>query len=192
MKIRGIEFMYGGDVPFKAIKVVPLSCKFRCKGCPHKLYKKSKFEFDLTPQEIVAEATENGQEGIVLGGLEWTEQMEDMMALIEEAGKKNLEVAILTGLTANQLYAKIGRHVTDKVGFNAGALQTAMMDTRSDEFYIIVGVTTMDYYLSNGYYVRAGLYDKDKKSDHILINGVRLQSSNQNVYHVLGGETNER
>lgn len=58
--------------------------------------------------EIIEEVKQNCfNDGIILGGLEWSEQPDDAIALISCATAAGLEVMLYTGLTEEELFSRI-------------------------------------------------------------------------------------
>ena len=58
--------------------------------------------------EVIKEVKQNPfNDGIILGGLEWSEQPDDMIALISCAAAAQLKVMIYTGLTVEEFYRGI-------------------------------------------------------------------------------------
>lgn len=60
--------------------------------------------------EIIEEVQQNQfNDGIILAGLEWSEQPDDTIALISCATEVGLKVILYTGLTEYELYRRIPR-----------------------------------------------------------------------------------
>lgn len=61
--------------------------------------------------EVIKEVKQNPfNDGIILGGLEWSEQPDDMIALISCATAAQLKVMVYTGLTEEEFYRRIPTH----------------------------------------------------------------------------------
>lgn len=101
MKIRhkGITHDVTTDAPFIGARINAIRCHHNCPGC---------FNQELQNQEyctedidaIIAQVKDNSlNRGIILGGLEWTEQPEEMYQLVVESLQSDLKVILYTHLT---------------------------------------------------------------------------------------------
>ena len=64
-----------------------------------------------TAQNIIKQVRTNiYNEGIILAGLEWSEQPDEAIELINEALGHSLKVMLYTGLSEDRLYERISRH----------------------------------------------------------------------------------
>lgn len=96
--IKGIYHERTEDAPFIGALVCATSCNFNCLGCINEplKYSASYYMYDY---DIIKEIKTNPfNQGIVLGGLEWSLQIEEMKQLVNLAIKKQLQVMIYTGL----------------------------------------------------------------------------------------------
>ena len=114
MKIKYIEHERTQDAPFIGALIVASDCNRDCKGCFNQHLKQLP-NIDVTVNEIISEVKHNPfNEGVILGGLEWMEQISDMMDLISAAKINNLEVMLQTGHDVYpnipQMYVKYGRY----------------------------------------------------------------------------------
>lgn len=102
MKYKYITHEVMNDSPFIGALIVANGCNRNCKGCFNQelIIMKSK---ENSAREIVDIVKSNKlNQGIILGGLEWTEQPENMLSLITWAIRENLKVIIYTSLTEEQ------------------------------------------------------------------------------------------
>jgi pyruvate-formate lyase-activating enzyme len=87
------------DAPFIGCLISAIDCHINCKNCFNqhlKTYPTLTKDSKSIIEEIKSNPFENG---IILGGLEWTEQPEEMLDLIESALNENLKVILYTGLS---------------------------------------------------------------------------------------------
>lgn len=95
------------DAPFVGALIVANACNNNCKGCFNQHLKNSK-TYEKSAQDIIKEVKENiFNKGIILGGLEWSENPEDAILLIREAKKCGLGVIVYTGLNEVDFCNKI-------------------------------------------------------------------------------------
>ena len=106
---RGIIHERTEDAPFMGALIVAKSCSNNCQGCFNQHLKYSPLYVRLA-RDIIQEVRMNPfNDGIILGGLEWTEEPEDMLSLIYWAKTLRMQVMLYTGLSEEQLFAKVPR-----------------------------------------------------------------------------------
>ena len=104
---KGIIHERTEDAPFMGALIIGVSCRNNCRNCFNQHLKKSQTYFKFA-DEIIAEVKQNHfNEGIILAGLEWSEQPDDTIALISCALHENLHVILYTGLTEQELFSRI-------------------------------------------------------------------------------------
>lgn len=116
------------DAPFVGTLIAGTTCKGNCKGCCNQhLLDSTSYEEDSSV--LINSIVENPfSEGIILAGLEWSDQPEEMMALIHEARNNSLEIILYTRhteeymrktfpelFTMNGLYIKFGEYDETKI-----------------------------------------------------------------------------
>ncbi len=104
---KGIIHERTEDAPFMGALIIATSCNNRCQDCfnQHLKYAKTHLRY---ADEVIEEVKQNPfNDGIILGGLEWSEQPDDTIALISCAAEANLKVMLYTGLTELELYRRI-------------------------------------------------------------------------------------
>lgn len=92
------------DTPFGIGTLVwAKDCHHHCPDCFHQ----DRFDLPILEEDskdIIAKIKENPfNQGIVLGGFEWTEQYEELLALIEDARDAELEVILYTHYTIEDI-----------------------------------------------------------------------------------------
>lgn len=97
MKIKGFEHERTQDAPFMGCLIIANNCNRNCRNCFNQ-HLKNKPSIDMTADDIIAEVKKNPfNEGIILGGLEWFEQIDDMKVLMQTAANSGLKIMVYTG-----------------------------------------------------------------------------------------------
>jgi len=95
--------------PFMGALIIGVSCRNNCRNCFNQ-HLKDKPTYIKFADEIIEEVQQNQfNDGIILAGLEWSEQPDDTIALIRCAAEVGLKVILYTGLTEYALYRRIPR-----------------------------------------------------------------------------------
>lgn len=92
------------DTPFGLGTLIwARDCHKHCPGCFHQ----DRFNLPIIEEDIkiiIDKIKENPfTQGIVLGGFEWTEQYDELLAIIEEAKTSELEVILYTHYTIEDI-----------------------------------------------------------------------------------------
>jgi organic radical activating enzyme len=170
------------DAEFIGALVCASSCTRRCKGCINKDIKKEP-TLEIDHKEIIAEVLCNPlDEGIIFGGLEWSESPLELLALADDADKVGLKVMIYTGCTIHEFWYKIGKAVYDATPTDFAEL-TGVQDS---EFFEIIGKLALDQAITKTYWIKVGDYQKDFPSPDNIQFGVKLASGNQKIYKIEG------
>lgn len=104
---KGIIHERAEDAPFMGALIIATSCGNRCKECFNQ-HLKAATTYTKPAEEIIAEVKQNPfNDGIILGGLEWSEQPDEAVELIRCASASGLQVILYTGLTEDMLYCRI-------------------------------------------------------------------------------------
>lgn len=96
---KGIEHERLGDAPFIGALIIAAQCSGNCPGCFNQHVKEDPNIFDTAEGIIRAVKANHFNEGIILGGLEWSEQPFDLLELIAVAKVNDLEVIVYTRRT---------------------------------------------------------------------------------------------
>ena len=106
---KGIIHERAEDAPFMGALIIGVSCRNNCRNCFNQ-HLKDKPTYIKFADEIIEEVQQNQfNDGIILAGLEWSEQPDDTIALISCAAEVGLKVILYTGLTEYALYRRIPR-----------------------------------------------------------------------------------
>jgi len=104
---RGIIHERTEDAPFMGALIIAATCDNGCKDCFNQHLKESRV-YIRTAEEIIAEVMQNPfNDGIILGGLEWSQQPREAIELIRCATASGLQVILYTGLAEKELYNRI-------------------------------------------------------------------------------------
>lgn len=105
-----IEHDVLSDAPFVGARITGISCNKHCPGCFNQHLLNMPFKED-SAQNIIKEILKNPfNEGVIFGGLEWTEQPKELEELIEESLKNNLKVIVYTNNTEEEYFEKIKKY----------------------------------------------------------------------------------
>lgn len=97
------------DAPFIGALLIANDCHMGCKGCFNQHLRKYE-SLTETTDEILDKVQDNPlHEGIILAGLEWTEQCEQMLDIVAEAKRRGLQVIIYTGHTLDEFINIVGK-----------------------------------------------------------------------------------
>jgi len=183
IRYKTIEHERTEDAPFIGALISAIGCKMKCKGCFHKDLKKAP-TLKATEQEIIVSVLSNPiNEGIILAGLEWSEQPLELLALVGEAAKNNLKIMIYTGLDLFNFQATIGKACAKRVGYDM-AYAKEMLGDGENQLYATMGAAMLDYNIFSNYYLKCGMYDKNCLVDNNVQFGVKLASANQKIYKI--------
>lgn len=109
--------------------------------------------------------------------------IEAFIETIKVMGETSFPLLVDTEQTDNEFYKEIGEFVSLTSGFDARTLSKMMMEDNPDGFYIMVGVSTLDAFLPNGYLIRFGKEDLNNIEIGTM-HGVKTFSKNQKVIKV--------
>lgn len=98
------------DAPFIGALVSAVDCHIECKRCFNQVLRDMPI-LRNSAEDIIDEITSNPlNEGIIFGGLEWSEQLPEMLELAELAANKGLKIMIYTGKPYEE-YQPVIRHL---------------------------------------------------------------------------------
>lgn len=181
---KGIVIERTEDAPFMGALICAPSCGFNCKGCFNRHMKKSPI-IEQDSKDIIYGIKYNPlHQGIILSGLEWSENPIEMLELAKEADTNGLQVMIYTGYpNLAEFQAVVGKRCASHVGMD-GTVTKQMLAENDGTFYSMIGSMILDYYIKETYYVKCGKYDKELLVDDKVQFGVKLASSNQRIYKI--------
>lgn len=135
MRHKGIEMGVLTDAPFIGARINAIDCCHNCPGCFNQHLHQEEIQHQPTREIISAIIDDVISEGIILGGLEWTEQKDDMLELIDAALAVELPVMLFThhmlediklafpSLINSGIYVKCGEYIEG---------QSSYMDVEND------------------------------------------------------------
>lgn len=98
IRYKYIEHERTEDAPFIGALICSIICDFNCKNCFNQYWKSSEI-FVKCSHKIIKEIKDNPfNEGIILSGLEWSNQPQELRNLLYFAKKSNLKTCLYTGL----------------------------------------------------------------------------------------------
>ncbi len=94
---KGIVHNIMNDAPFIGSLIIAQNCSMPCKDCINEHLKSQDHMLEASVLEIISTVKSAGlDEGIILSGLEWTEQPDDLVAMVACALENNLKVMVYT------------------------------------------------------------------------------------------------
>lgn len=125
IKIKSITHERTEDAPFMGALICANDCKFNCKNCFNQELK-NRQGYEMESKNIIKEVKSNKfNKGIILAGLEWTLQPNELHELIKLAVDNQLEVIVYSGRELNNLknnysflfkypiYIKYGKYIDE-------------------------------------------------------------------------------
>jgi organic radical activating enzyme len=178
VRYKFIEHENKTESPFVGALISAVSCDKKCKGCNTRDYKKLK-TIIKDSEEIIKEVIDNkNNTGIILSGLEWSLQPMEMLMLIECAVKNGLKIFISTGYSLEEFHSRIGLAVSGNLNVNSFIGKDLI------HMYAMIGAMTLNHYIEDDYYIKSGSYNNTLLEKNRVHFGVKLSSSNQNIYKI--------
>lgn len=172
IKYKTIEHERTEDAPFVGAVISAVDCLERCPGCFNQHLLDAKTQ-EKGLHDIITEVTSNPlNRGIILAGLEWTLQPEQMFDLLFYSQQAGLRTMLYTSMTGNEFFRWFNSYRN---------LYRVHYDTAIIEF------TNLDISLYLDY-IKFGAYDETKRVDDYWSHGVKLASKNQYVWGVFDAE----
>lgn len=107
---KGLEHTVYGEAPFLGARLCAIGCSRGCRGCHNEHLKNNVEIIEETVESVVGRVKRNPfNQGLILGGLEWTEQPEEMLELIRVAKDHGLEVMLYTHMGEEEFVDRFGR-----------------------------------------------------------------------------------
>jgi len=111
---KGIIHNVLNDAPFIGAILIANTCHRGCTGCINEYLKDDATLYEMTATKIIDEVKKNGlNEGIILSGLEWSEQPNDFFDIVLVALNRDLKIMVYTYLEENEftyLFPSLVRH----------------------------------------------------------------------------------
>ncbi len=168
--------------PFVGAVICAIDCKIKCKGCNTRSFKKLPTKKGLASDILLEITSHKENDGVILGGLEWSHQVTDMLTILELASEANLKIMIQTGLDILDFFQTIGVSRYEDA-------QKVKIDVTADNFdkafFQTLGAVIVDFYTPNGYFLKCGKYDRENLApEDYTAFGVHLASTNQKIYEI--------
>lgn len=173
MKIRykTIEHERTQDSPFIGAVISAIDCWENCANCFNQ-HLKSQETLEANVDEIITIVKSNPlNQGIILAGLEWTLQPDEMLALLYRAKRAGLKTMLYTDMTGNEFNRWLSLEIRIRMPHDPAREP----------------VHTNKYISAHLDYIKFGPYDETKKSENYSSYGVNLASTNQYIMEVSHG-----
>ena len=133
MKYKGIVHNILNDAPFIGAVVIANHCSMPCTDCINEHLKSHEYTMDDSAETIVEKVKANGlNQGVILSGLEWTEQAEDLVELVETALSQGLDVMVYTHHSETAFFRIVPQLVGKKIYVKFGLYDASK---RSDNYF---------------------------------------------------------
>lgn len=127
MKYKGIIHNILNDAPFIGALIIARHCSRGCRACHNEHLKTPEYELQDTSEEIIRKVRANGlNRGIILSGLEWTEQPGDLTELALAALDVGLEVMVYTHQTERAFFKLVPELIGKRMYVKFGAYNESM------------------------------------------------------------------
>lgn len=133
---KGIIHERTEDAPFMGALIIATSCNNRCQDCFNQHLKDAKTHLRYADEVIREVKQDLFNDGIILGGLEWSEQPDDAISLISCATAQGLQVMLYSGLDEDALYRRIPKEYLHGCYIKVGKYD----NSKSSETYSSNGV----------------------------------------------------
>ena len=156
--IKGVIQERLQDAPFVGALIIGTTCNQNCVNCFNQ-HLKNKETLNVNPKFIIDMIQLNPfNEGVIFGGLEWSDQEDDLNIILDEIIKRksNLKIMLYTG------------------------------KKMKDRPNIVNRLCEINKVYGNEVYIKCGPYDKDLIPKNQ--NGIILASCNQIIYKCVNGE----
>lgn len=172
------------DAPFVSALVCASECSRGCTDCFNQ-HIKSQPTLIAEAEKIIEEITSNPfNEGICLSGLEWSETPLELIELVTQASKAALKIIIYTGCEKDLFFERIGKACVDATG-EADTINRYMGNSVDNTIYTFIGSMMLDTVIKCEYYLKCGRYSPNLKREDNIMFGVKLASSNQQIYKII-------
>lgn len=114
IRYKLIERERFGDAPFVGLLVSSISCSLDCEDCFNQ-HVKNTDTLEIEASDLINMIKSNPfEKGLILGGLEWSNQPNELIELTTIAKDNGLQVMIYTGLTEDEFYNAVEKNKIPK------------------------------------------------------------------------------
>lgn len=97
------------DAPFVGALVCAVSCNIGCKGCFNQPLRKTPTKVSYIPSLLDEIQSNPFNEGLILAGLEWSQQPRELIAILKEASQRCMPVIVYTGYNIDVFMKRVPR-----------------------------------------------------------------------------------
>lgn len=95
------------DAPFVGALIVGINCDIGCPECFNQEIKEAE-NLDIEVLDLIKVVTKNPfNKGLILGGLEWTCQPREMLAIVDMCVATGLDLMVYTGHTEEEFFRRV-------------------------------------------------------------------------------------
>jgi len=128
VEITGVKRNVTKDAPFIGAIIIAPDCWKDCSGCFHQ-HLRDKPTYKVGLEGLIKSVKDSIiDEGIILAGLEWTYNSEDMKALINKSIEQDLEVMLYTYNSEEEFKEKLPEIYQKDIWFKFGEYKEKLAD----------------------------------------------------------------
>lgn len=162
-----IEHERTQDAPFIGALVCAPSCKGNCKSCFNQHMKKAP-TLEKSSKEIIEEVKANPlNDGIILSGLEWSDNLSNLIPFLIDISKSDLQCILYTRREYDEIVKMMFDFTDSNEDFSSFELHKALQKM----------------------WIKTGPYKKDLKPK--FAGGVKLASKNQDIWYNISCKAKE-
>ncbi len=138
---KGIIHERTEDAPFMGALIIGTSCSLNCQNCFNQ-HLKVALTYHKKASNIILEVLENPfNAGIILAGLEWSEQANELQSLVYQAKQHDLEVIVYTGLNEEEFHTRVPREILKGCYVKYGKYDCTKVSTEHTSFKVRLAST---------------------------------------------------
>lgn len=146
IRFKGIVHNILNDAPFIGAVIIANKCSRGCVNCINEHLKTQELSRELTARDIISEVKSNGlNQGIILSGLEWTEQPKDLVKLTNEALARGLEIIVYTHHLESRFFEIVPELKNKRIYIKFGSYDESLKC--ENNFYYGVKLATSNQYI---------------------------------------------
>lgn len=134
IRLKGIDQEVIGDAPFVGLRLNSIACDLNCYECHNEHLKQSTVElFDLSYIKALYKSNPL-HKGIIFGGLEWSNQEEELRHIMSYFLNDNIPFIIYTGLTESNFKSILNKLPYTKLYVKYGSYNVNLSTHNNNHF----------------------------------------------------------
>jgi hypothetical protein len=113
---------------------------------------------EIPLDDLVDEVISSGAHSVVLGVLDWTLQLDELLSLLKEFGQRDFQIMIQIPVPINTFYKQVGIFVARSPEW--GASQLKEFDLKADDnVFEAIGALSIDTLINRKHWILADFYE---------------------------------